>query len=323
MRVLVTGATGFIGKVVVQQLLDRGAAVCAFVRPESLRDVRKIRHLQHRPGVRIVSGRLDDARAVSVAVRGAEVVYHLAFLYREAWAPDQDFFNPNLRATTTVLRASVDAAVRRLVLSGSVSVYGWPHLPPEWPLTEENTALNGTGSYAETKIESERLVRAFTERYGIEHAVLRIPHVYGPGAATFEYFINRLLSPTARARNVRPVVDPTLFWGNIWQLVHVTDVAESLIRAGTRAGGRNGTFNIAGPSAITRTQLRRIVLERAQQDRPVAPWFRGARPGWPPFQIFDISKAERLLDFVPRVDVVDGLVDVVDRLLVSSDRSGG
>jgi nucleoside-diphosphate-sugar epimerase len=252
------------------------------------------------------------------AARGADLVFHLAFVYGRAWAANQELLGPNVRATATVLKASVDAGARRLVLSGSVSVYGWAHPMSEWPLTEDATALTGVGAYAETKLTSERLVRECTQRFGLEHAILRIPHVYGTGATTFEYFIDRLLPPAVPRRPVERVVDPTLLRGRIWQLIHVSDVADGIVRAGARPGGRNATLNIAGKAATTRAQLRRIVRDCVQRSSP----HRGEWLAPPSLQLFDIGKAQRLVGFVPRVSVQDGVSGVVEGLLAGGGNGG-
>src|SRR5215831_11176860 len=74
MKVMLTGATGYIGAQVLEQLLSRGDTVCALVRPETIARREKVEHLQGREGVRIVPGTLDDREALAQAAQGAEVV---------------------------------------------------------------------------------------------------------------------------------------------------------------------------------------------------------------------------------------------------------
>jgi len=321
-KALLTGATGFIGTALVAPLLERGEAIHALVRPETARNPRKMAHLSDRSRVTIFIGKLDDPALVRRAVRGVDTVYHLAFLYGQAWLP-QDFLTPNLRATEILLRASVEAGIRRFVLSGSVSVYGWRRAAWHWPVAED-APLDGYGNYADTKILTEGLVRRFTDTHGLEHAIVRLPHVYGRGAATFEYFLSGLLPPALLARRPETVIDPTLLAGRAWHLVHVRDAVDGVLRAATRPEGRNDTFNIAGLSATTRSQLVAIV------DGLVEAHSWGGRPARPHatfetigFQIFDTSKAARRLRFAPKVSVSTGVAEVVHGLLEPQRRHCG
>jgi UDP-glucose 4-epimerase len=307
MKALVTGGSGFIGAEVVTRLLARGDRVAVLRRARS--SPRRPDRLAGLASSRldIITGDVTDPAALARASRGVEAVYHLAFTYRHAWRLGEDLLGPNLEATERVLQAAATAGARRFVVSSSVSVYGWNHPAWRWPL-EEDTPLRGWGTYPETKIRTEALVRDFCRPHGIQPMLLRLPHVYGPGASTFDHFISGLLRGPLRAPR-RAEVDPTLEWGRVWHWVHVHDAADAVVRAGVVNRHIHDAFNIAGETAITRAALRALVTRLAEEGErfgaEAAPYIV------PRFQMYDIRRARRELGFTPRVDVVEGLRDKV------------
>src|SRR5689334_5910763 len=100
MKTLVTGATGFIGSAVVRQLLGKGRAVRCLVEPGV--DRRNLAGLD----VEIVEGVVNDRAGVAAALRGCDVLYHLAAIYR-LWMPDSKLiYDVNVEGTKTVLWAA-------------------------------------------------------------------------------------------------------------------------------------------------------------------------------------------------------------------------
>jgi len=303
MKVLVTGGSGFVGAQVVSSLLARGDRVAVLRRARAgPRRPDRLAGLAS-PRLNIITGDVADPSALARASRGIEVVYHLAFTYRHAWRLGEDLLGPNLEATERVLQAAATAGARRFVVSSSVSVYGWSHPAWRWPL-DEDTPLRGWGTYPETKIRTEALVRDFCRSHGIQPMLLRLPHVYGQGAATFEHFIGRLLRGPRRAPRSAEV-DPTLEWGRVWHWVHLHDAADAVVRAGVVGRGDHDAFNVAGEAAITRATLRALVARLAGEGERFGG--RAASCIVPRFRMYDIRRAQRELGFTPRVDLVEGL----------------
>lgn len=307
MRVLVTGGSGFIGAEVVSRLLARGDHVVVLRRARESAAVDRLACFSS-SRLEVVTGDITDPLALARASRGATVVHHLAFLYRKAWQLGEQLLGPNLDATARVLKAAADAGARRIVLSSSVSVYGWTHRRWRWPLGE-NTPLRGWGTYPETKIRTEALVRERCQRDGMVPALLRLPHVYGPGASTFERFIEGMLYGRGRRAEAADL-DPTLECGRLWHWVHVRDAADAIVAAGVTSPLAHDAFNIAGDTAVTRATLRLLVRALA-----AGPGRHGevARVV-PQFWMYDIRRAKHELGLVPRVRLVDGVREVVRRM---------
>src|SRR6201999_3222036 len=152
-KVLLTGASGFVGSAVARKLRQRGFSVRALVRPAS-----PVAHLSGLD-VEFVRGDLRDPDSVRQAMAGMRGVFHVAADYR-LWAPDPEEIVRNNRASTEVaMRAALDAGVERIVYTSSVA-----RLKPrdDAPADETRAATpeQAVGAYKRSKVVAERLVEA-------------------------------------------------------------------------------------------------------------------------------------------------------------------
>jgi dihydroflavonol-4-reductase len=148
---LVTGASGFIGGHVAQDLLDHGWHVRALVRPESMP------HHRWPEGCEPVEGDLRDAAAVRRAADGAEAVFHVAAEYSLSRRRGAEVMRTNMEGTANVVTAARGTGAR-LVHTSSVATIG---IPPDGSPGDEETPLTRgqtVGAYKRSKIASERLV---------------------------------------------------------------------------------------------------------------------------------------------------------------------
>lgn len=209
MRVLVTGASGFIGGAVCAELRARGHDVAALVR----------RPGSEPAGVRAVAGNLVDAAGLAAALAAdrPDCVVHLAAetaATRDARRIDA----VNVEGTRALLDACAAAGRPRFVFT-STEVTG----EQNGAVLDEDTPLNVQTAYGRSKQEGERLVR----ESGLEAAILRPGHVYGPGGWYVDEFVGRLRRPGRFAVIGRG--------DNWWDVVHVDDVAAAAADAAERA----------------------------------------------------------------------------------------
>lgn len=225
-RAFVTGATGFIGRHLVAQLVTHGWQVRALVRQTS--DTAALEEA----GVELYRGDLNDIDSIRAGVDGTDVVYHLAAA--TAARSDLEYEVANTDGTASVL-AGIRLATqlpRRLVYLSSYAAAG-PCLDGR-PRSNDDEPAPLTG-YGRTKLSGERIALA-AEGNGVEVVVIRAPAVYGPGdRALLPYF--RLL----RA-GIAPIPGGT---DRRLHLVYVEDLAAALRRA---AEGRAGTYAVADPT---------------------------------------------------------------------------
>lgn len=175
MRVAVTGATGYVGRFVVRELLDHGHTVVAWRRPGS--DVAGVAG-----PVDWVDGGLDDEASANALVAGAEALVHAAFQhepgrYRGGEGSDPEaFLRVNLHGSLNLLEAARRAGVARLVFVSSRAVYG--RRLPERALDEHHPLLPTT-HYGAYKAAVEAVVRGFGQAHGLAWTSVRPTGVFG------------------------------------------------------------------------------------------------------------------------------------------------
>lgn len=165
---LVTGASGFIGGHVAEELVRRGTPVRALVRTTSDTS------LLERLGVELATGDLVDAGSVARAMDGCRYVVHCGAMVSD-WATVGEIERVNVEGTRNVLEASAAASVQRLVHLSTTDVYGYPGSPP---VDESYSATRFRNWYAQTKRAAEAEVRRMQPAQ--EVVILRPATVYGP-----------------------------------------------------------------------------------------------------------------------------------------------
>ena len=232
---LVTGATGAVGRRLTAWLGDHGARVRVLVRqPADVLGAASVRH-----------GDITSPDDVAAAVAGMDAVVHLAALLHVTNPPpalDAEYRRINDDATAGLVRACERAGVQRLVYASTIAVYG-PRVAGLAPVDEKSPCRPAT-SYARTKLAGEAHVLAARSAAGRPlGVVLRLGAVYGPG---IKGNYRRLFDALARGRYVQ-VGDGR----NRRSLVHEVDVARAVGLALTHPDAPGGTFNVTDGSTPT------------------------------------------------------------------------
>ncbi|MFX0169177.1 MAG: NAD-dependent epimerase/dehydratase family protein [Candidatus Hodarchaeota archaeon] len=170
MKILVTGATGFVGRKLVSSLISAGHDVSALVRTTSnLEGLPKELHL--------FEGDMLDEPTLHAAVQGQEVVIHLA-AYFDFYPRDKKLlYRVNVDGTQHLLNACVEASVRRFIYLSTTEVIG----PVKNPPGTEETELRPQFHYSKSKMRAEEMVREVSSDTGLEHVILRSTGIMGEG----------------------------------------------------------------------------------------------------------------------------------------------
>jgi UDP-glucose 4-epimerase len=307
-RILVTGGAGFIGSHLVDALINSGYEVVVF---DNLW-TGKIEYLEghmRNSAFRFVEGDVRDGHAVSKALDGGEVVFHLAAITSVPYSVK----NPrvtrevNVAGTRNLLEASLRSHVERFVFVSSCAVYGEPEYLP----IDESHPLRPVSPYAESKLEAERVCKAFEEEHGLGTVVFRLFNVYGLRMRRDQYsgviscFIERLKAEKS------PVI-----YGDGEQtrdFVHVSDVVRAMMLALENDNAMGKTFNIGSGKPTTIKSLAQLLIDIVGA-KGVKPVYRRARVGDIRHSYSDISRVKDVLGFEPRFSLKEGLLTLFQDL---------
>lgn len=312
MRVLVTGAGGFVGRRLVAALAEQGASVRSFVR----------RPLAGAMG-EIAIGDVTAPETLAAATAGCEVVVHCAHGGGDA----AECHRINALGTAHVLAAAAAAGVRRVVHLSTWRVHG-RRLPAD--VHEDLPVVSRGNPYDVSKARAEALAFDCARRRGVELVVLRPTIVYGPSCGPWvETLVERMKYERLR------LIDGGRCPANV---VHVDDLVAAIQQAMTVAAAAGDAYLISGaPVPTWREYLRPLCaalgkplppsLPRwaARALAPAAPWHYRFTRRWPALLPADlglfvdrctvrIDKARRRLGYEPRLDLAAGMAGVVAQL---------
>lgn len=299
-RALVTGGVGFIGSHIVDRLVEEGFEVRILDDLSSGRLENLRRHLKEKR-VHVVKGDVRDREAVNGVVEDIDVVFHEAALV----GVPQSVKNPllandvNVNGTLNLLEASVKHNVKRFILASSAAIYGEQGALP----IKEEVVPHPSSPYAVSKLAAEHYSRVYHGTYGLETVVFRYFNVYGdrqaggPYSAVITAFLNSFMG------NGKPVIhgdgEQTRDFVNVKDVVDVNMLALEKDCAGE-------VFNVATGSSV---EINRIfkVLQKATSKSQVQPEYSSPRESDIRGSCGDISKANRILGFKPKVSLEEGL----------------
>lgn len=175
MKIVVTGATGFIGFAVAEYLKEKGHFVTAMVRKTS-----NIDKLEEKNIPSIIAD-ISDTESLYSVFRDTDAVVHCAG-YVSDWGRKDDFINANYYGTKNVLDACVSAGVKRLLYTSTVDVFGHKN---HSLINEKSPYGKRPGWYGKSKIMAEKLVKEYIRENRLNISIIYPPWVYGEGDVTF------------------------------------------------------------------------------------------------------------------------------------------
>jgi len=320
-KVLITGAGGFIGSHLVESQLEQGHQVYSI----DLRNDR-LDHLAEDPNLEIVTGDITDTTLVAQLLDGVDFLYHLASAHLDLRLSDTHYWQVNVEGTKNLLQMAHSANVKRVIHCSSVGVFGEITNPP----ANETSPCTPNNVYEQTKLAGEKVALEIARQTGLPLVVARPAWVYGPRCPRTE----KLLRTIRKGRFVMFGDGQTLR-----HPIYVADAVQGLELCLETSQAVGQVYIIAGETTITIAQLVRTVAEALEVPPPSIrlPVTLGKMAGWglqlafkplgrqPPFSqrsmdfflkdnAYDISKAKRELGFQPQVDLQTGLAQTLQIL---------
>lgn len=306
-KILVTGAGGFIGSHLVEELVAQGFSVRAFVRYNSRGERGWLESSACRDGIEFFFGDVRDYESVRRAARGVEAVFHLAALIGIPYSYDAPlaYIRTNVEGTYNVLRAALEEGVARVVHTSTSEVYGTArHVP-----IDEKHPVQAQSPYAATKIAADQLALSFHRSFDLPVVVVRPFNTYGPRQSA------RAVIPTIISQ-VLAGVDPIRL-GSLTptrDFNYVRDTVCGMITVGLseRAVGR--VVNIGSGREISIGGLVELVAGIVGRKIKVAQEEDRIRPQGSEVErlVCDNSLARELAGWSPRYVLEEGLQETVN-----------
>jgi dihydroflavonol-4-reductase len=327
-RVLVTGATGYTGAVLVKKLVSQKLNVVAIARHSSNLD-----SFQDLP-IEWIRGDVFDAELIDRAVEGVNYIFHMVTPFREAKSPDLGYYNVHVLSTQLLAKAALKQPdFKRFVHVSTIGIHGHVENPPG----DENCPMHPGDIYQETKLEGELWIRNFAQQEGLPITVVRPAGIYGPEEKRFLKIFKMV---------VRGWVPAIGDGKNLLHLIHVDDLTNFFLLTAIHPQAIGEVFICGSKRAISFDQMISIIGKYYRVPvrfikLPVAPIFA---LGWlceaicrplgiePPIyrrrlafytkdRSFNTSKMQNLLGFTPIHEDDDGLEELaqwyVDRGWIS------
>jgi len=301
LRVVVTGAAGFIGSHLSERLLAAGHEVvgidCFTDYYERSRKEQNLETSRSSDRFRFAAADLVDADLAPL-LDGAAVVYHLAGQpgVRPSWGNQFDrYVRDNVIATQRLLEALKEAPIKRFVFAGSSSVYGDAERFP----TKETALPRPVSPYGVTKLAAEHLTHLYTRNFGIPAVSVRYFTVYGPRQRPDMAF-SRFMQAMTAGEDIEVFGDGE----QTREFTYVSDAVDGTIKAST-ADVIGQIFNLGGGSRVTVNKVLATLEEISglsvrRQNLPAA-------PGDPRHTGASINLARERLGWEPRVSLREGL----------------
>jgi len=305
-KILITGADGFIGSHLTEELIRRGHDVRAFVYynsfghwgwlDESPEDIKA--------ELDVFAGDIRDPHGVRTAMKDCDVVLHLAALIGIPYSyhsPDS-YVDTNIRGTLNLLQAARDLGVEKFVHTSTSEVYGTAQFVP---ITEEHL-LQGQSPYSATKIGADQIAFSFYNSFETPVSIVRPFNTYGPRQSA-RAVIPTVITQIANGNNTIKLgsLSPTRDFN------YVADTVSGFIAAANSDKSLGEVINLGSHFEISIGDTVALIAELMKQDVTIETDEQRTRPKNSEVErlFADNSKAKALLDWSPEFAGVDGLRD--------------
>lgn len=317
MKVLVTGADGFIGSHLVEELVKEGHDVRAFVYYNSFGNWGWLDTFDKEllGKIDVFSGDIRDPNGVREAMKGIDVVYHLAALIAIPFSyhsPDS-YVDTNIKGTLNVLQAARDLKTKRILVTSTSEVYGTAQYVP----IDEKHPYQGQSPYSATKIGADRLAESFYRSFNLPVTIVRPFNTYGPrqsARAVIPTIITQLLAGKEEIRlgSLTPTRD----------FNYVKDTVRGFIAIANSDKTIGEEINIATQHEISIGELAEELIRQINPKAKIICEEQRLRPEKSEVErlLGSNAKIKALTDWQPQFTFAQGLAETIAFLRANADK---
>jgi len=308
-RVLVTGADGFIGSHLTEMLLEKGYSVKAFTFYNSFNNWGWLDTLPEKKlsEINIFSGDIRDPNGVREAMRGIDMVFHLAALIAIPFSyhsPDS-YVDTNIKGTLNVLQAARELETEKIMITSTSEVYGTAQYVP----IDEKHPFQGQSPYSATKIGADRLAESFYRSFRLPVAIVRPFNTYGPrqsARAVIPTIITQLLAGKTEIK--LGMLTPTRDFN------YVKDTAEGFVAIAESDKTVGEEINIASQREISIGDLASEIIKQINPNAELICDEQRIRPEKSEVNrlLGSNEKIQKLTDWKPRYSLEQGLGETIE-----------
>jgi NAD dependent epimerase/dehydratase len=307
-RVLVTGADGFIGSHLVQQLIAEGCKVRAFVYYNSFNSWGWIDSFskQEKDAIEVFSGDVRDPNGVRTAMKDIDIVFHLAALIAIPYSyhsPDS-YVDTNVKGTLNILQAARDLNVERVLVTSTSEVYGTAQFVPITELHPKQPQ----SPYSATKIAADGMAESFYRSFNLPVTIVRPFNTYGPrqsARAVIPTVITQLLAGATELNlgDLRPTRD----------LLYVRDTVAGFVAAAKSNALLGHEVNLATQSEVSIKDLAQQIIHVLNPNARIVEDTQRLRPAKSEvFRLYGSNeKIKMLTGWTPTYSLKDGLLETI------------
>ena len=299
-QVLVTGGAGFIGSNLVRALLAKNNSVLV-VDNFSVGSINNLKDVKANKNLKVINADILHKRTMESLTKGIDVIFHLAVVCLRVSFKDPFLVNEvNSTGTLSMLWAAHKANVKKFVYCSSSEVYGTAVTAP----MSEMHPLRPTTIYGASKLQGEIYTKCFNDNFGLPTVIVRPfntygyhEHVSGPYGEVIPRFVIRIKN------NLSPII-----FGDGKQtrdFTFVTDTVVGMIMAAENDRLNGDVVNIARGHEVTINDVAKTIIKQLNNEVKIT--YVSPRPSDVRRHFDDITKAKKILNFMPKISIEEGL----------------
>ena len=306
MKILITGSEGFIGSHLTEELIRRGYQVKCFVRYNFQNDWGWLETSEYKKDMEVYTGDIRDFDSVYDAMRGTDVVFHLAALIGipYSYVSPLAYIKTNTEGTYNVLEAARKLDLKRVVHTSTSEVYGTAQYVP----IDEKHPINPQSPYAASKAAADQLALSYFRSFETPVTVIRPFNTYGPrqsARAIIPTIISQILAGKTEIKlgNLKPTRD----------LNYVKDTAKGFIDVGLHEKTLGDVFNLGTGKEISIGDLVSKIIELTRKDVKIVQDEERMRPSKSEVErlLSDASKSYDITGWKTAYSLEEGLKETI------------